>query len=37
MKMGQSWAIIHYGSERRDCKNSGEAEAVYLSDPERAR
>jgi hypothetical protein len=34
MKMGQSWAIIHDGSEGRDCKNSGEAEAVYPSDPE---
>jgi hypothetical protein len=35
MKMGQSYGRIRKGSERRDRRNSGEVEAVYLSDPER--
>jgi signal transduction histidine kinase len=36
MKISQSQAIIHDGSERRDRSNRGEAETERLSDPERA-
>jgi hypothetical protein len=36
MKISQSQAIIHDGSERRDRAHSGEPEAVQVSDPERA-
>jgi hypothetical protein len=36
MKIVQSRAIIHDGSERRDRFNNGAAEAVKLSDPEHA-
>jgi len=36
MKIAQSRSQNRRGSERRDRSLSGEVEAVYLSDPERA-